>query len=78
MNFQVHGVQRITSDVGGGIGSYMGWAMAAIYMGGRLPQICLNVSCFFLLFAFDVHYYDKISLLKLVKYMFLIILLRGL
>ncbi|XP_010678218.1 uncharacterized protein LOC104893776 isoform X2 [Beta vulgaris subsp. vulgaris] len=39
---QVHGVQRITSDVGGGIGSYMGWAMAAIYMGGRLPQICLN------------------------------------
>lgn len=30
---------------GGGseIGSILGWAMAAIYMGGRLPQICLNI-----------------------------------
>ncbi|KAK3446482.1 hypothetical protein EUGRSUZ_A02167 [Eucalyptus grandis] len=27
-----------------GVGSFLGWAMAAIYMGGRLPQICLNVS----------------------------------
>ncbi|XP_058107573.1 uncharacterized protein LOC131251086 isoform X1 [Magnolia sinica] len=26
-----------------GIGTFLGWAMAAIYMGGRLPQICLNV-----------------------------------
>ncbi|XP_031260440.1 uncharacterized protein LOC116118592 [Pistacia vera] len=26
-----------------GIGSCLGWAMAAIYMGGRLPQICLNM-----------------------------------
>ncbi|KAL6530641.1 hypothetical protein OROMI_028530 [Orobanche minor] len=26
-----------------GIGSYLGWGMAAIYMGGRLPQICLNI-----------------------------------
>ncbi|KAG7643870.1 PQ-loop repeat [Arabidopsis suecica] len=26
------------------IGMFLGWAMAAIYMGGRLPQICLNVS----------------------------------
>ncbi|OVA03880.1 Cystinosin/ERS1p repeat [Macleaya cordata] len=25
------------------IGTILGWAMAAIYMGGRLPQICLNV-----------------------------------
>lgn len=30
-----------------GIGSYLGWAMAAIYLGGRLPQICLNVSLTF-------------------------------
>ncbi|KAL9247099.1 hypothetical protein vseg_020565 [Gypsophila vaccaria] len=35
----------ILSDVGGHatIGTYLGWAMAAIYMGGRLPQICLNM-----------------------------------
>lgn len=25
------------------IGSYLGWGMAIIYMGGRLPQIFLNV-----------------------------------
>jgi len=25
------------------IGMWLGWAMAAIYMGGRLPQICMNV-----------------------------------
>ncbi|XP_025013370.2 uncharacterized protein LOC8270529 isoform X2 [Ricinus communis] len=25
-----------------GIGTFLGWAMAAIYMGGRLPQILLN------------------------------------
>ncbi|KAM7529925.1 hypothetical protein LguiB_033335 [Lonicera macranthoides] len=25
-----------------GIGTFLGWGMAAIYMGGRLPQICLN------------------------------------
>lgn len=30
-------------DGSSGIGSYLGWAMAAIYMGGRLPQICLNI-----------------------------------
>ncbi|XVF07094.1 hypothetical protein REPUB_Repub06bG0108900 [Reevesia pubescens] len=28
---------------GSGIGTFLGWAMAAIYMGGRLPQICLNI-----------------------------------
>ncbi|XP_021732665.1 uncharacterized protein LOC110699483 [Chenopodium quinoa] len=39
---QVNGQQKITSGVGEGIGTYMGWAMAVIYMGGRLPQICLN------------------------------------
>ncbi|XP_016505560.1 vacuolar lysine transporter YPQ1 isoform X2 [Nicotiana tabacum] len=27
----------------GGVGSFLGWGMAAIYMGGRLPQICLNI-----------------------------------
>lgn len=26
-----------------GIGSYLGWGMAAVYLGGRLPQICLNI-----------------------------------
>lgn len=31
-------------DGSSGIGNLLGWAMAAIYMGGRLPQICLNVS----------------------------------
>lgn len=25
-------------------GQWLGWLMAAIYMGGRIPQICLNVS----------------------------------
>ncbi|KAG8483673.1 hypothetical protein CXB51_023464 [Gossypium anomalum] len=25
------------------VGTFLGWAMAAIYMGGRLPQICLNI-----------------------------------
>ncbi|KAH7854571.1 hypothetical protein Vadar_015476 [Vaccinium darrowii] len=25
------------------IGTLLGWGMAAIYMGGRLPQICLNI-----------------------------------
>ncbi|KAK1420671.1 hypothetical protein QVD17_22456 [Tagetes erecta] len=25
-----------------GVGTYLGWGMAAIYMGARLPQICLN------------------------------------
>jgi len=26
-----------------GVGTFLGWGMASIYMGGRLPQICLNV-----------------------------------
>ncbi|KAK4412717.1 putative vacuolar amino acid transporter YPQ1 [Sesamum alatum] len=26
-----------------GIGSFLGWGMAVIYLGGRLPQICLNI-----------------------------------
>jgi len=38
-----HGVEAYHS-----IGTYLGWAMAVIYMGGRLPQICLNVSYIFL------------------------------
>ena len=25
------------------LGTWLGWLMAAIYMGGRLPQICLNI-----------------------------------
>jgi hypothetical protein len=32
------------NDIDGNvIGTFLGWSMAAIYMGGRLPQICLNV-----------------------------------
>ncbi|CAM0880859.1 unnamed protein product [Alopecurus aequalis] len=31
------------ADIGSGIGSFLGWAMAVIYMGGRLPQIYLNM-----------------------------------
>ncbi|MCL7027095.1 hypothetical protein MKW94_026163 [Papaver nudicaule] len=34
----VHG-----SEINSEIGTILGWAMAAIYMGGRLPQICLNM-----------------------------------
>ncbi|XP_056177425.1 probable vacuolar amino acid transporter YPQ1 [Syzygium oleosum] len=26
-----------------GVGTFLGWAMAAIYVGGRIPQICLNI-----------------------------------
>ncbi|XP_031275720.1 uncharacterized protein LOC116134177 [Pistacia vera] len=42
---QVHGglLQGNGIEGSSGIGSYLGWAMAAIYMGGRLPQICLNM-----------------------------------
>lgn len=48
---QVSGGLLQESVTGGssGIGSYLGWAMAAIYMGGRLPQICLNVRFTFLI-----------------------------
>lgn len=35
---QEHGT---TNDV---VGQCLGWMMAAIYMGGRIPQIYLNVS----------------------------------
>ncbi|GER51974.1 PQ-loop repeat family protein [Striga asiatica] len=34
--------QETVSAESNGIGTYFGWGMAAIYMGGRLPQICLN------------------------------------
>ncbi|CAA0809777.1 PQ-loop repeat family protein / transmembrane family protein [Striga hermonthica] len=34
--------QETLSAESNGIGTYFGWGMAAIYMGGRLPQICLN------------------------------------
>ncbi|KAJ0089142.1 hypothetical protein Patl1_32408 [Pistacia atlantica] len=44
---QVHGglLQGNGIEGSSGIGSYLGWAMAAIYMGGRLPQICMNHGC---------------------------------
>jgi len=44
-----HGVEAYHS-----IGTYLGWAMAVIYMGGRLPQICLNVSYIFLKFRSEI------------------------
>lgn len=34
---------RQETEGSSGIGTFFGWVMAAIYMGGRLPQICLNV-----------------------------------
>ncbi|GAB4858028.1 hypothetical protein Ancab_015931 [Ancistrocladus abbreviatus] len=42
---QVNGEHLINTrdDVHGKLGTLLGWAMAAIYMGGRLPQICLNI-----------------------------------
>ncbi|TKY62782.1 vacuolar amino acid transporter YPQ1 [Spatholobus suberectus] len=42
---QVSDVQLPTTDVSGssGIGTFLGWAMTFIYLGGRLPQICLNI-----------------------------------
>ncbi|KAL5707575.1 hypothetical protein ACHQM5_018464 [Ranunculus cassubicifolius] len=30
-------------EASSGIGTILGWGMAIIYMGGRLPQICLNI-----------------------------------
>ncbi|KAL2900785.1 Lysosomal amino acid transporter 1 [Bienertia sinuspersici] len=40
---QVNDQQKMASGSAGGLGTYMGWAMAVIYMGGRLPQIRLNI-----------------------------------
>ncbi|KAJ4789273.1 PQ-loop repeat family protein / transmembrane family protein [Rhynchospora pubera] len=42
---QLEGIM-VNSGGGGGeswIGTFLGWAMAVIYMGGRLPQIYLNI-----------------------------------
>lgn len=43
---QANGVSvRNTSSINtDGIGSFLGWGMTVIYLGGRLPQILLNVS----------------------------------
>jgi hypothetical protein len=38
-----HADSSVSNGSGSGIGSFLGWAMAVIYMGGRLPQIWLNV-----------------------------------
>ncbi|CAL0322863.1 unnamed protein product [Lupinus luteus] len=42
---QVGGDQLIENGAseGGGIGTFLGWIMTFIYLGGRLPQICLNI-----------------------------------
>uniref|UniRef100_A0A0E0JGT2 Uncharacterized protein n=1 Tax=Oryza punctata TaxID=4537 RepID=A0A0E0JGT2_ORYPU len=37
-----HADSSVSNGSGSGIGSFLGWAMAVIYMGGRLPQIWLN------------------------------------
>ncbi|XP_022152069.1 uncharacterized protein LOC111019873 isoform X2 [Momordica charantia] len=36
-------LQNNGNEGSSGIGTYLGWAMAVIYMGGRLPQIFLNI-----------------------------------
>ncbi|XP_021901170.1 probable vacuolar amino acid transporter YPQ3 [Carica papaya] len=41
--FQVIGGNMVHSFEDSGFGSFLGWVMAAVYMGGRLPQICLNI-----------------------------------
>ncbi|KAF2949553.1 hypothetical protein DAI22_01g119300 [Oryza sativa Japonica Group] len=38
-----HADSSVSNGSGSGIGSFLGWAMAVIYMGGRLPQIWLNM-----------------------------------
>ncbi|XP_059076392.1 probable vacuolar amino acid transporter YPQ1 [Cryptomeria japonica] len=38
------GSSMIEEDAPNHLGLLLGWLMAAIYMGGRLPQICLNLS----------------------------------
>ena len=38
-----HAGSSLNHGSGSGIGSFLGWAMAVIYMGGRLPQIFLNM-----------------------------------
>ncbi|KAK8452054.1 hypothetical protein SEVIR_5G048900v4 [Setaria viridis] len=39
----VQGHSSLSHGIGSEIGSFLGWAMAIIYMGGRLPQIFLNM-----------------------------------
>ncbi|QCD97141.1 PQ-loop repeat [Vigna unguiculata] len=43
--FQVGDEQLLNTDVSGSssIGTFLGWAMTFVYLGGRLPQICLNI-----------------------------------
>jgi hypothetical protein len=49
-NYLFHALQddqghsSLSHGSGSEVGSFLGWAMAIIYMGGRLPQIFLNVS----------------------------------
>nr|XP_029149822.1 probable vacuolar amino acid transporter YPQ1 isoform X2 [Arachis hypogaea] len=41
--FQVGGEQMLEEGLAGSLGTLLGWAMTLIYLGGRLPQICLNI-----------------------------------
>ncbi|MED6182792.1 hypothetical protein PIB30_032014 [Stylosanthes scabra] len=41
--FQVGGEQMLEEGAAGSLGTFLGWAMTFIYLGGRLPQICLNI-----------------------------------
>ncbi|CAJ1917604.1 unnamed protein product [Sphenostylis stenocarpa] len=43
--FQVGDDQMLKTDASGSssVGTFLGWAMTFVYMGGRLPQICLNI-----------------------------------
>ena len=51
-----------------GFGQFLGWLMAAIYMGGRLPQIWLNVGIKFWIFLFFLIF---IIILKFIYFIFL-------
>ncbi|KAJ3693761.1 hypothetical protein LUZ60_009241 [Juncus effusus] len=43
LNLEGKMVNSDGGDLASGVGTILGWAMAAIYMGGRLPQIFLNM-----------------------------------
>lgn len=40
---RIRSVQDLTEFHGNAFGQWLGWLMAAIYMGGRIPQIWLNI-----------------------------------
>jgi len=59
---QVGDEQLLNTDVSGSssIGTFLGWAMTFVYLGGRLPQICLNVSYIIVFLSLGRNSADKI------------------